>query len=133
MSILIDIKQGRSETRNRVLANLFKELGLIEKWEIGINKIKKLCINSGLKEPIFSEKNDFIDIEFIRKREIKQKNEGVKKLFILIQEKPSRKIPFFAQELNISVKNIERWIKQLRLKDKIEFRISPKTGGYYAK
>jgi len=99
---LEDIQQGRSETRNRVLANLFKELGLIEKWGTGINRIKKLCIDNGMKEPTFSEKNDFIDIEFIRKRDIK-------------------------------VKNIERWIRELRLNNKIEFRGSPKTGGYYAK
>ncbi len=63
---LEDIENGRSETRNKILANLFKELELIEKWGTGINRIKKLCIEKGLKKPIFSEKNDFIDIQFPR-------------------------------------------------------------------
>jgi ATP-dependent DNA helicase RecG len=31
------------------------------------------------------------------------------------------------------VKNIERWIKQLKQENKIEFRGAPKTGGYYIK
>ena len=66
---LHDIYNGRSETRNKVLANLFKELELIEKWGTGINRIKKLCIDKGLQEPLLSEKNDFIDIEFLREIE----------------------------------------------------------------
>jgi len=39
----------------------------------------------------------------------------------------------FYRKLNTSIKNIERWIKQLRNEEKMEFRDSPKTGGYYAK
>ena len=69
---LEDIYSGRSETRNKILANLFKELELIERWGTGINRIKKLCINKGLKEPLFREKNDFIDIEFPREIETTQ-------------------------------------------------------------
>jgi len=46
---------------------------------------------------------------------------------------PNNKTPFFAKTLNTSVKNIERWIKQLRTEEKIEFKGSPKTGGYYVK
>jgi len=40
---------------------------------------------------------------------------------------------FFAEELQTSVKNIERWLKQLKDEDKIEFIGDSKTGGYYVK
>jgi len=60
-------------------------------------------------------------------------NEGVKNLLTLIKKHPNNKTPFFAKELNTSVKNVERWIKKLRVEDKIKFVGSPKTGGYYVK
>ncbi|WP_210416869.1 ATP-binding protein [Echinicola soli] len=61
-----DIFNGRSEVRNRVLANVFKELGLIEQWGSGINRIINTCKSYGLQSPIIQEKNDYFDIEFIR-------------------------------------------------------------------
>ena len=60
-------------------------------------------------------------------------NEGVKSLYVLIEKNLNKKTPFFAKELNTSVKNVERWIKQLKEKDKVEFRGAPKTGGYFVK
>jgi predicted HTH transcriptional regulator len=39
-----DIENGRSEARNRVIANIFKELGLIEQWGSGIARIKSSCL-----------------------------------------------------------------------------------------
>lgn len=61
-----DIAQGRSEARNKVVANVFKELGLIEQWGSGIARIKLLCVEHGLREALISEKNDFVDVEFYR-------------------------------------------------------------------
>lgn len=61
-----DIENGRSEMRNKVLANIFKELGLIEQWGSGIKRIKNICFENDLKEPNINEKNDFVDVEFYR-------------------------------------------------------------------
>ena len=61
-----DIESGRSDARNRVIANVFKELGLIEQWGSGIARIKKSCLDIGLKEPKILEMNDFVDVEFFR-------------------------------------------------------------------
>lgn len=58
-------------------------------------------------------------------------NEGVKSLLILIEQHPGQRTPFFAQQMNTSVKNIERWLKSLRAQGLVEFRGAPKTGGYY--
>jgi len=61
-----NIENGRSDARNRVIANVFKELGLIEQWGSGIARIKSSCFEVGLKEPKICEVNDFVDVEFYR-------------------------------------------------------------------
>ncbi|GAF05322.1 RNA-binding domain-containing protein [Saccharicrinis fermentans] len=67
---LEDIFNGRSEARNRVVSNIFKELGLIEQWGSGINRIISACEEHELKTPKIAEENDFFDIEFYRPRTI---------------------------------------------------------------
>ena len=58
---------------------------------------------------------------------------GVNKLYELIKTYPGNRTPFFAKKLSTSVKNIERWVKELKLIDKTEFKGTPKTGGYHTK
>ncbi|WP_041740115.1 RNA-binding domain-containing protein, partial [Echinicola vietnamensis] len=72
-----DIFNGRSEVRNRVLANVFKELGLIEQWGSGINRIISACKGYGLQTPIIQEKNDYFDNEFIRPQETSSLKESI--------------------------------------------------------
>jgi ATP-dependent DNA helicase RecG len=57
---------GRSEIRNRVIARVFKELGYIEQWGSGIQRIRSACLAMGLVEPQIREKGDFVDVEFYR-------------------------------------------------------------------
>jgi ATP-dependent DNA helicase RecG len=57
---------GRSEIRNRVVARVLKELGYIEQWGSGIQRIRSACLAMGLVEPLIQEKGDFIDVEFYR-------------------------------------------------------------------
>ncbi|MCK5320009.1 HTH domain-containing protein [Candidatus Parcubacteria bacterium] len=39
----------------------------------------------------------------------------------------------FKKELNLTRRTIERWINKLKKEGKIEFKGSPKTGGYFIK
>ena len=57
---------GRSEIRNRVVARVLKELGYIEQWGSGIQRIRAACLAWGLAEPRIREKGDFVDVEFYR-------------------------------------------------------------------
>lgn len=61
-----DIEAGRSEARNKVVANVFKVLGLIEQWGSGIKRIKSSCLAHGLVEPQIAESGDFVDVEIYR-------------------------------------------------------------------
>ena len=74
------ILNGRSEIRNRVLANVFKELNLIEQWGSGIKRIKNSCLKLRLKEPMIQEKGDFVDVEIFREVEITNKNSNSDRL-----------------------------------------------------
>jgi ATP-dependent DNA helicase RecG len=57
---------GRSEIRNRVIARVFKELGYIEQWGSGIQRMRSACLAMGLVEPRLREQGDFVDVEFYR-------------------------------------------------------------------
>lgn len=57
---------GRSEIRNRVVARVFKELGYIEQWGSGIQRMRAACLAQGLRAPLIREKGDFVDVEFYR-------------------------------------------------------------------
>ncbi len=50
-----DIKQGISKLRNRVIGRIFKELGLIEQWGSGIQRMIEVCEEMGLPSPEFVE------------------------------------------------------------------------------
>lgn len=50
-----DLREGVSRARNRVLARVFKELGLIEQWGTGVQRMVAACTGAGLPEPEFRE------------------------------------------------------------------------------
>ena len=59
--------------------------------------------------------------------------EGVIKLLGHIKEAPGLRAPALAARMSTSVKNVERWLKQLKDQHAIEFRGAPKIGGYHPK
>ena len=50
-----DIQKGISKLRNRVIGRVFQELGLIEHWGSGIQRMTAACRDSGLDAPQFVE------------------------------------------------------------------------------
>ncbi len=50
-----DIRRGISKLRNRVIGRVFQELGLIEQWGSGIQRMVEACREQGLVEPRFEE------------------------------------------------------------------------------
>ena len=59
-------------------------------------------------------------------------NEGIKTVLDFIGRTPGLRAPQISKALDIPVKTLERQIRKLREKGKIEFRGSPRTGGYWA-
>jgi ATP-dependent DNA helicase RecG len=50
-----DLLDGVSRVRNRVIARVFKEVGLIEQWGTGIQRMAAACEDAGLQVPEFTE------------------------------------------------------------------------------
>ena len=49
-----------------------------------------------------------------------------------IRRTPGLQTPQISKAIGVTVKTLENWLKGLRAKNKIQFRGSPKTGGYRA-
>lgn len=62
-----EIKKGRSIIRNRSLAEIFRYLGLMERWGIGIPTAIQSCVNYGLKEPELIASDTSFTINIYRK------------------------------------------------------------------
>ena len=65
---LDDIRQGVSKLRNRVLGRIFRELGLIEQWGIGIQRMFSACAEAGQDEPHIEELGLHFRVTLYRKR-----------------------------------------------------------------
>ena len=59
--------------------------------------------------------------------------EGVNSLVEHIRLNPGQRVPHFERALNVPKKTLERWINKFKKEDKIEFKGSPKSGGYWIK
>lgn len=50
-----DLQRGISKLRNRVIGRVFHELGLIEQWGSGIQRMTAACRDAGLRPPTLEE------------------------------------------------------------------------------
>ena len=57
---------GRSKLRNRAIANVFNQMGLIEAWGTGVRRIRDEAARYGLREPEFIEMDDTFRINLYR-------------------------------------------------------------------
>lgn len=58
--------QGHSKLRNRVIANMFSQIGLIEAWGTGLQRIKNAAKEYGLPEPEFIEMPESFRVNLYR-------------------------------------------------------------------
>ena len=52
---IADLLAGVSKLRNRVIGRVFRELGLIEQWGSGIQRMTEACRAAGLRDPLLEE------------------------------------------------------------------------------
>ena len=131
----------KSKTRNKLIALMFKECGLIEKYGSGIGRIKKLCKEHGIIEPQFKEMQKGFQVTLYKEKTMTEVDtetnegisEGINSLHDFIKRNPGKRVSQIEIELHVPAKTLERWIKQLKDTNKIEYQGSKKTGGYYVK
>ena len=66
---LKDALKGRSKPRNKVIAEVFSRMGIIEKWGTGLQRIVDLAKQEGLKEPVFENNDSFFCVILYRGKE----------------------------------------------------------------
>jgi len=85
-------KSHPSVLRNKGIASIFYDMGWIEQWGSGIDKMGNICVKAGLREPHFEEQQGFRAIfrkdiyteDYLRKLGL---NERQMKAVIYIKEK----------------------------------------------
>ena len=70
-------------------------------------------------------------IRFYKRKKIEGVNEGVSILLNFIKNNPGKRTNEIADSINKPAKTVERWLGKLKETNKIEYRGSSKTGGYY--
>lgn len=151
-----DLLQGRSEIRNRVLARVFRELGYIEHWGSGLQRIRQMCEAESLPTPEFIETGDFFDVKLYRPVielesgaiggaidhlsgaiedlggaiEANQLTERQQKILVLIQRNPKVSYRSLAEQLGINQSALQKHLNHLKDAGWLE-RIGG-TRGYWA-
>ena len=95
----------------------------------GINKITSLLMENGNFDPIF-EFDSFYNLTLRRNGGVN----GSKELLLrIITKTPGKRINKLTQIIKTPQRTVERWIKKLKDENKIYFKGSSKTGGYFTK
>lgn len=61
-----EIMSGHSKIRNKGIANIFSQMGLVEAWGSGINRIFNVAKEYGLPKPEFMEFDNMFRVELFR-------------------------------------------------------------------
>ena len=62
-----EVMSGHSKIRNKGIANIFSQMGLVEAWGSGIKRIQNAAEEYGLPEPRFQEFDNMFRVELFRK------------------------------------------------------------------
>jgi ATP-dependent DNA helicase RecG len=132
------IKTGhyKSHLRNKQVATIFKELELIEKYGSGVRRVIDSFVAYGLPEPEFEATQGGLAVTVFSALTggvTGGVNTESVPLLQLIQAQPGLKTTELVAQTGKPQRTIERWLKQLKDRQQIEFRGAPKTGGYYCK
>ena len=137
-----------SQTRNKLIAKAFKEIGLIERYGSGIRRILNICRDYGLKQPVleevsngfkvtlFKEKTDNADrvtdkvTDRVTDKVTDDLTENQKHIVKLIQQNNQITSKELAEKIKISQRKIKENLRKLKEKGIIT-RIGPPRGGYW--
>ena len=121
--------------RNKQIASIFKEAGIIEKYGSGIRRVRQIMEASGAPEPVFEVIGDSFKVTLypVVPASFGGVNGGVNELLDFIEANPGKNSRQLRDQLGIPKRTLERRLGVLRGQGRIEFQGAPKTGGYYLK
>ena len=140
---LKDALKGRSKPRNKVIAEVFSRMGIIEKWGTGLQRIVDLAKQEGLKEPVFENNDSFFRVILYRGKEeaaqttdqtIQTTDQTVQtteqKIMNAIAEKPMITRKELAEKTGLSESGIKWQLDKLKKEQKI-LRAGGTFGGHW--
>ena len=131
-----------STIRNKQIAGIFKEAGIMEKYGSGIGRIIESFRNNGLPVPKFKELGDGFLVtvfngtpqERLAEGLVERLAEGLaesqKKILVLMQAKPNISKKDLAAAVGISTTAIDKNITILKAKNLLK-RVGPDKGGHW--
>ena len=119
-----------SKSRNKLIAKAFKETGMIERYGSGIMRVRTICKEYGIKEPVFSEDFNGFMVTIFNERASNVPENRVDSILKLIKKNKDISTLELSKLLNVNQKTIKRDMQILRTKGIIE-RIGPDKGGYW--
>ena len=133
-----------SVRRNPIIADLFNRMGKVERMGSGIDRMRNLMRDAGLKEPVF-EMDEFFRVTFYRDpryslkadsfekvRATREKTRGNtrEKIIRSLKANPEITMERLAEIVGISSKGVEWQINKLK-EDGVIRRIGPAKGGHW--
>lgn len=137
-----EIMSGHSKIRNKGIANIFSQMGLVEAWGSGINRIFNAAKEYGLPKPEFMEFDNMFRVELFRNSlpmvqsigEASEKfknpelNETQGKILKLLWKNNQLSAAKLAEKIGVASRNIESNIKKLKEDGFLIRHGSPKSG-----
>lgn len=151
-----EVMNGHSKIRNKAIANIFSQMGLVEAWGSGIKRILNAAKEYGLLEPKFQEFDNMFRVELFRDSlpmtlenknigetsekhrrsigEVSEKQETVDfnstqlEILKLLMENNRLSAVKLAEKIGVASRNIENNIKKLKELDILVRHGSPKNG-----
>ena len=145
-----ELMRGHSRIRNKGIANVFSQMGLVESWGSGIRRILNAAKDYELAEPVFKEFDNMFRVELFRNSmhyetmniangdnngDIRGDNAGGKEdisniVIELMKETPSITAIKLSEKTNVSTRQISRVVKALREGGRI-VRVGSTRSGYW--
>ena len=116
-----------SAIRNKQIATLFKEAGIIEKYGSGIKRVLESIRSYGLKDPSFEEIQDGFRVTFFKAT---QKTTTKDQILDILRENPNLTRSEMAQLLGKSQNTIKDHLAKLKSENRVE-RIGSDRDGYW--
>ncbi len=140
-----EFKAGVSKIRNRVIARVFRELGLIEEWGSGYKRVMEACRTDSYPEPVWREFSVALRVLFYPHPEVVEHSAAHVPENVPVNVPENDRQEWFLEQLaagrqaraaelaahwEVSEKTAKRDIAYLKKRGLIEFVGSPKKGFY---
>ena len=140
-----EVMNGHSKIRNKGIANIFSQMGLVEAWGSGIKRIFNAAEEYGLPTPRFQEFDNMFRVDLFRnsfpmtneKEDIGETsevewrtdfNDTQQKIIKLLSEDHQLSAVKLAEKIGVASRNIENNIKKLKEYGILKRHGSPKNG-----